>query len=158
MQHLVVGGWGEWPLGDKWEWRFRGKKEKGGKLHKKPDKALKLHLFGLNSIKQNSRDTLCHATIPERVRPSILQRLFRVALEIITNLHPPLPHPTSLPPSPPPHLNLPTVNYIIAAEFVDFLHIKSKSLKKRAQKCRQVHAKSSISCWVLLLITNPTPW
>lgn len=37
----------------------------------------------------------------------------------------------------PPCLNLPTVNYIIAAEFVDFLHIKPKSLKKRAQKCRQ---------------------
>ena len=52
------------------------------------------------------------------------------------------PHLCTLPP---PHLNLPTVNYIIAAEFVDFLHIKSKSLKKRAQKCRQVHAKSSIS-------------
>lgn len=27
----------------------------------------------------------------------------------------------------PPRLNLPTVNYIIAAEFVDFLHIKPKS-------------------------------
>lgn len=44
----------------------------------------------------------------------------------------------------PPHLNLPTVNYIIAAEFVDFLHIKSKSLKKSA-KVSPVHAKSSIS-------------
>ena len=50
---------------------------------------------------------------------------------------------TTMTPPPLPHLNLPTVNYIIAAEFVDFLHIKSKSLKKRAQKCRQVHAKSS---------------
>ena len=45
----------------------------------------------------------------------------------------------------PPHLNLPTVNYIIAAEFVDFLHIKSKSLKKKSAKVSPVHAKSSIS-------------
>lgn len=41
--------------------------------------------------------------------------------------------------TPTPHcLNLPTVNYIIAEEFVDFLHIKPKSLKKKERKkCRQ---------------------
>lgn len=45
----------------------------------------------------------------------------------------------STPMTPTPHcLNLPTVNYIIAAEFVDFLHIKPKSLKKKERKkCRQ---------------------
>jgi len=59
----------------------------------------------------------------------------------------------------PPYLNLPTVNYIIAAEFVDFLHIKSKSLKKKSAKVSPIHAKSSISFrrnYVVCLCAFPT--
>ena len=53
-------------------------------------------------------------------------------------------------PSPLPHLNLPTVNYIIAAEFVDFLHIKSKSLKKKSAKV------SPSSCQILNIFSPVT--